>query len=254
MDETEKKRILIIVEGAKTDVNLMKKVISHYPINESYKIVSYCTNLYALYQEMVTYGTEAFDTIDLLLILKNREKDPQKKQLFDARYTDMLLIFDLDPQDSRYNQKNIIRLQEYFSDSSDMGKLYINYPMVEAFYHMQSIPDPEFAKRTATIDELKNKQYKTRVQRETMSSDYRKFATTTKEVTIVIRQNLAKAHALQNDRPASWREPAILNGIDHLAVLQAQLKNLKADSAIAVLSTCVFFVADYNPAFLELGK
>lgn len=75
MDESDKKSILIIVEGEKTDVSLMKKVIGAYPINDTYRIVSYCTNIYALYQEMVTYGTVSFDAIDLLLILKNRERD-----------------------------------------------------------------------------------------------------------------------------------------------------------------------------------
>lgn len=254
MDESDKKSILIIVEGEKTDVNLMKKVIGTYPINDAYKIISYCTNIYALYQEMVTYGADNFDSIDLLLILKARENDERKKKLFEAKYTDILLIFDLDPQDARYNEQVVIRLQEYFSDSSDMGKLYINYPMVEAFYHMQSIPDYNFGERKVSMDELKNKQYKSRVQRETRGGDYRKFATTKDQITIVIRQNLAKAQVLQHEIIMDWTDPEVTDEVNHLAVLRVQLEQLDRDKMLDVLSTCVFFVADYNPAFLELSE
>lgn len=254
MDEADKKSILIIVEGEKTDVSLMKKVIAAYPISDAYRIVSYCTNIYALYQEMVTYGTASFDAIDLLLILKNRERDESKKKLFDAKYTDILLIFDLDPQDTRFNDRIVMQLQEYFADSSDMGKLYINYPMVEAFYHMQSIPDRNFHERKVSIAELKNKQYKTRVQQETMGGDYRKFATTRDQITIVIRQNLAKAQSLQCGTTFDWNDPTVTAEVDHLTVLRVQLERLLTENKFDVLSTCVFFVADYNPAFLEINK
>ena len=46
-------------------------------------------------------------------------------------------------------------MAEYFTESSDMGKLYINYPMVEAFYHMKSIPDNDFDTYTSSMEELK---------------------------------------------------------------------------------------------------
>ena len=38
----------------------------------------------------------------------------------------------------------------YFTESSEMGKLYLNYPMVEAFYHMKSIPDENYTSYLAT--------------------------------------------------------------------------------------------------------
>jgi hypothetical protein len=68
-----KRKILVLVEGAKTDAALMGRLLSIYQIDAKYEIVSYRTNIYTLYQEMF------------------EENDP-----------------------------------------SDMGKLYINYPMVDA--------------------------------------------------------------------------------------------------------------------------
>ena len=45
----EKRKILVLVEGAKTDVALMERLLSVYHIDIKYKIVSYCTNIYTLY-------------------------------------------------------------------------------------------------------------------------------------------------------------------------------------------------------------
>lgn len=252
MVETPKKKILVLVEGEKTDVLLMDKIISSYPIFDDYQIVSYCTNIYALYQEMMTAGQADFETTDIQLILKSREKNEEKRKLFDEKYTDVLLVFDLDPQDSRYNSDVLLALQKYFSDSSDMGKLYLNYPMVEAFYHMKSIPDDDYYHCMTTLSELKNKKYKLRVQKETLGSDYRKFAVSRDQITIVIRQNMAKAHGLQSDDRIDWFHDGVTQEINHLKVLQLQLALLEKEEQIHVLSTCGFFIADYNPIFLEI--
>lgn len=47
-----KTKVLVLVEGAKTDVNLMEKLFDVYNINDSHEIVSYKTNIYTLYKEM----------------------------------------------------------------------------------------------------------------------------------------------------------------------------------------------------------
>lgn len=48
----EKRKILVLVEGAKTDVALMERLLSVYQIDIKYEIISYCTNIYTLYREM----------------------------------------------------------------------------------------------------------------------------------------------------------------------------------------------------------
>ncbi|TYC84164.1 hypothetical protein FXB42_12575 [Acetobacterium wieringae] len=252
MDEAHIKKILVLVEGAKTDVLLMNKIISSYPILDDYRIVSYCTNIYALYQEMMMAGQEDLEATDILLVLKSREKREENRKLFDEKYTDILLVFDLDPQDSRYDSDVLLALQKHFSDSSDMGKLYLNYPMVEAFYHLKSIPDDDYYHRMTALAELKNKKYKLRVQQETLGSDYRKFAVSRDQMTIVIRQNMAKAHGLQSDERIDWSHDGVTQEIDHLKVLQLQLALLEKEEQLQVLSTCGFFIADYNRSFMEM--
>ena len=45
-------KILILVEGAKTDVRLMQKLLTIYNFDQKYELVSYNTNIYTLYDEM----------------------------------------------------------------------------------------------------------------------------------------------------------------------------------------------------------
>lgn len=135
----EKSKILVLVEGEKTDYKLMDRLLRMYGIAESHEIVSYNTNIYTLYNQMFRDGDP--ESVDILQLLKEHESDEAKKKIFDYRYSDILLIFDLDPQDPAFTVDKILEMVSFFTESSDMGKLYLNYPMVEAFYHMKDIPD-----------------------------------------------------------------------------------------------------------------
>ena len=68
------RKILVIVEGAKTDFNLMKRLLKIYGISDNHQIVSYDTNIYTLYNQLPE-NEEEYEDIDLQQILKEREKD-----------------------------------------------------------------------------------------------------------------------------------------------------------------------------------
>ena len=239
----EKRRILVLVEGVKIDVALMERLLTVYQIDAKYEIVSYCTNIYTLYGEMFEDNDPS--DMDLLQLLKSHEQDPVKKELFDDSYSDILLIFDLDPQDPGFTHEKIGNMARYFVESSDMGKLYINYPMVEAFYHMVSIPDPDFDSYYATLDELFAGEYKARVNRENRNHDYRKFAVTKEECNAVIAQHISKARKLVDGDFGVDLLPT------QIQILAAQLDSIQIDKRVAVLSTCAFFIPEYNPKLLR---
>ena len=239
--DKEKTQILVLVEGGRIDVNLMRHLLTVYGISQNHEIVSYNTNIYELYNHM--FRDEDPNTIDFLQLLKEHEKDPAKKPIFDRYYSDILLIFDLDPQDPQFSPDKIKEMAAFFVESSDMGKLYLNYPMVEAFYHMRAIPDKDYESYAASMRELRDKAYKARVQRENRDHDYRKFAINREECSIVIRQNILKACHLVGYAP----EDGIPEGP---AILDAELALLSEAELVSVLCTCVFYIWDYNPNLL----
>lgn len=240
-----KSRILLLVEGAKTDYRLMERLLCIYGIDVDHEIVPYNTNIYVLYNEM--FRDQDPEALDLIQVLRAREKDEEKKKVFDQVYSDILLIFDLDPQDPSFSISKIVQMASYFTESTDMGKLYLNYPMVESFYHMKSIPDPDYDTYFATLDELKKGGYKTRVNVENRNHNQRKFAANKTECNLVTMQNIAKSHLLVGDGHTEY----VLPLPETLDILYAQLALLSHQQQVSVLCTCVFFIPEYNPDLLH---
>lgn len=240
----KKAKILVLVEGAKTEVVLFNHLLNVYNIDSKHEIVSYHTNIYVLYDRM--FKDDDPDTLDLLQVLKEHEKDEKNRKILEERYSDILLIFDLDPQDRLYSTEKIQRMLEYFDESSENGKLYINYPMSESFYHMKSIPDPDYNSYTVSMQELKEKTYKSRVQKESWHHDYRKFAQTREECTTVIVQNIKKALMMTGNPVFDDAFPPPSSQI-----IKAQSRKLHQENCVYVLCTCVFYISDYNPILLR---
>ncbi len=232
---SDKTKILVLVEGAKTDVSLMNKLLDIYHISDNHEIVSYNTNIYTLYKEM--FEDKDPYSIDLLQSLKEREPDQEKRKKLDLNYSDIILIFDFDPQNNLFTSSKIREMLTYFSESSDMGKLYINYPMVESFYHMSSIPDPKFYGYSVKREDISN--YKSIVNKITRHGDYRKFAKTKQESDIVINDNLHKAKRIINK-----------DVYNDVALLEKQCENLSLNNEVYVLCTCAFYILDYNPSLV----
>ena len=78
-------------------------------------------------------------------------------------FTDIFLVFDYERHDPRFSEDKIAELQNYFQDSTDMGKLFINYPMVESYQHLQSSPDPFYENRFERVIAGNGNDYKKKV-------------------------------------------------------------------------------------------
>ena len=72
--------------------------------------------------------------------------------------------------------------------------------MVESFYHLKSLPDPEYNNRTVSLDELARGEYKVRVRDECLCN-FSKFALNKEECNIVITQNIEKAQYIAKRKP-----------------------------------------------------
>ena len=81
--------ILVIVEGERTDVRLMERLLMLYGIGGKHRIVSYNTNIYALYNSIFKEVDDPYD-IDLLLHLRSREFDISKKIILSQSYAEIL--------------------------------------------------------------------------------------------------------------------------------------------------------------------
>lgn len=117
-----RKRILLIVEGKKQEVSLFRALFACYRLDLEYEISPYGTNIYELYERMFADGAQ--DDLTLLGVLKERAP-AEDRWLFDQNYSDVLLVFDYEPQDNRFSPERLAEMQRYFNESTDNGKLYV---------------------------------------------------------------------------------------------------------------------------------
>ena len=242
-----KREILVLVEGQVTDVKLMERLLTAYGIYEEHQIVYYGTDVYSLYDALFR-DKDGAAVLDLPLHLRSREADPEKKEILSKHFSRILLVFDLDPQSTHFLPERAKAMAEYFNDSTDMGLLYLNYPMIEAFFHIKSIPDPEYNEYTASLSELRRKKetYKDRVSKESCITDRRGIIHNRNTCNIIIRHNLAKAWQITGEIPSM-----MIPVPSQSAILQKQLETIYTDGKVSVLCTCCLYIVDYNPDFIQ---
>lgn len=157
-----RRKNLLIVEGNHEKNKLFWLILKSFPeidINMN-DIWIYGTNIYMLYEDIVReYGEEWYDDdIDLPFVIS-------KKQNYDSiqyknDFTNIILIFDYEHHDPKFDEEKILEMQGYFRDSTDMGRLYINYPMIESYQHLTDLPDSQYENRKISVTLQPGKQYK----------------------------------------------------------------------------------------------
>ena len=163
---------LLIVEGHHEKNRLFWLIIKCFPeinINMD-EIWIYGTNIYQLYNDIVKeYGeewAEENEDIDLPFVISKKQY-PDKLR-YKEDFTNIVLVFDYERHDTNFSEEKILEMQRCFVDPADMGKLYINYPMIESYRHLCQLPDGDFAERKIAVSLQPGKEYKALVERETI--------------------------------------------------------------------------------------
>ena len=102
-----RKKILAIVEGEKKEPEILRRVLDISGLKQR-EIVSYKANIYDLYDKLYSEYGDTIDEVDIQEFLKEIHPDPESQAILNGNYTDILLIFDFDPQDNRYSSDKLI--------------------------------------------------------------------------------------------------------------------------------------------------
>lgn len=148
-------KTLLIVEGHHEKNELFSVILNSFPEIKIDKnnIWVYGTNIYMLYDYITEeYGSdwaENNEDIDLPFIISKKLENIDLRYKED--YTDIILVFDYERHDPKYSVDKIEAMQRIFNDSADMGKLYINYPLIESYLYLKELPDFNYADRKIPI-------------------------------------------------------------------------------------------------------
>ena len=239
---------LFIVEGNKAEYNLCQSIAVAYGINLSI----YClgTNIYSLYKRMKEYDFNA-DVKKVLL-----EIHPEYSELLSRKYAFTYLIFDLDPhhpkkEDDRNLREivcdNLAKAKEmvsYFTDETDptIGKLYINYPMIESFRDCDFPFDPSYEKRYIKIDEIIK--YKQLVSSRKMAGKHLD-SYSKNDFNLLTKMNIYKLSSFWKKgwNGVTYKEYELLS--KSIGILEAQKNMIDDNNELAILNTSLFFSIDY---------
>ncbi len=235
-----KRRILFICEGDCDEPDFIKTMLKKSFPQIEYEIYSYQTTIHILAAKLKdSYPDFDNGDYDIALILRDLEENPEEKRKLSNIYSDIIISFDAEMQHTDPDFKIINRMLAYFTDSTDMGKLYLNYPMMQSYKHVLSINDEKYIIRTASPSG-----YKELVDKESCIKDLRKY--TYETFARIAVMNLQKAwNLLSNKNNLPTAEDYIK--IDWNDILDIETYFYNQTNEVYVLNTICLFIVDYSP-------
>lgn len=260
--------ILFVFEGSNREPTLFKTLeYLYFSQNKEIRICSYNNNIYNLYKQM----TGSDFPQDIITILKGKletDKDnPLKKIRRRSDFSEVYLFFDYDchnNQDTNLSNQQIREMLNFFDDeSSDFGKLFINYPMVESIHYSRTaLPDNDFYLYTTPISLGKGFKKKVNDESYYKNLDFISFRMNKRSLSIKIPDDINKIERVRknweylqemNVKKANY----ICNGnvslpekedeINQKNIFSNQLiKYVEPNKEIAILNSFPLFIYEYK--------
>ena len=236
------KNILFVLEGHH-DARFLMKLLSVFGWTETYTIYEYRTNVHKLLDFMMPDGRLDED-LDLLMCLKESSANREQTEILNHKFTDIYLVFDMDPQDPKFSPGKMEEALRFFDDSSGNGRMYINYPMLESYRH---VPDPYstgYLSLSVSGEEIRRYKEVSGKKGSIDLSDISKINGELMERILIL--NLMKANVVMND-DGSFPDYDLYMGLDGCDLFIKQAGMLSDENRLMVLNTSVFIVVDYSP-------
>lgn len=166
LEPRRRNRHLLIVEGNHEKNKLMELLLKCFPEIDMAQddILIYGTNIYILYQAIETEYQEDWyeQEVDLPYVVSQCKGYEQPLHMND--FVSIIMFFDYERHDPNFSEEKIEKMQNYFIEATDVGKLYLNYPMVESYRHFSSLPDGTYEHRYALTSIQSGAEYKNLVK------------------------------------------------------------------------------------------
>ena len=126
-------KILFIFEGEKSEKQITNNLIQFFLNENSVVTCAYCTTIYKLFAEISE--DKYLDTFSLLKEIKANKEI--LKGFNRSDFAEIYMFFDYDGHVTNASDEKLQNLLGFFNEETEKGKLYINYPMVEALKHIE---------------------------------------------------------------------------------------------------------------------
>lgn len=240
--------ILFVFEG-KDDKNLFSTIQQLFFSRSTDHIVcTFNNNIYVLYDKMLKLGEGA----DIVLAMK--ENNDYLRDYCSGDFSEVFLFFDYDfhhclPLDELNSR--VATMLDFFNDETGNGKLYINYPMLEAIRYIKSLPDPNYTNYIVTRSDCKHFKRFTHEFSCFKGVDFiqLKCSSSEKEINkvrsnweLLKTMNAQKANFICN---GIYEFPKRLNDIRQQKIFTHQVDKFVSNSEVSILSAYPLFLLEY---------
>ena len=248
-------KTLVVVEGADAEPRLLRQLASTCKLDLEMEIVSVRFNIHQLYQLLAAADFQA-DIRKILAALPTISND-QKVLLSSTRFAYTYLIYDADLQHRypgeeelpivdvvRGNLAKLEKMVAYFTDETDpsIGRLYVNWPMVESYRDCDDFFDLAFRDNFVTLADLNS--YKAIVgRRKHASLNLSKYDEPSFQA--LMRMNIHKIASLTTNTWSMPSYPDYLTLSTSASIFHAQQQHIATTSALGVLNTTILLPLDY---------
>lgn len=244
-----KKYIAIIYEGEKTERQLVDNLnkVFFKDISELVPIMFPAgENIYMLWKQL---KEDEFET-DLIEVIREYNSDAEKA-LHGFHRNDFMEIYLFFDYDGHQNNLGCIgsddldvldEMLDTFSEETELGKLYINYPMVESLRDNKP-PAEELCYRrcTITLNEIKN--YKRTVTDMYIYQDFRKLDRKLWDELCI--NMVCKANCIIHNTYRIPKRKEFIESMGQYQLYQAQKDKYISAGEIAVLNSFPLFLLEY---------
>ena len=244
--------ILFVFEGEKREPQLLENIVKHFALGKEHIVCSYRNQIQSLYSLLDDLSLPEFEggAVDLVALLKQWHNDHPDDKIHTIESSDdvseIYLFFDLDPQDDgdslEKQLEHVEKQLKVFDNETFNGKLYISYPMIEAIFYTEELPDPNFASYTVEIKDCKDFKDITHA-----FTDYKSFqvpknhrassSVISKCWRDLVAQHVRKARAL-TELPEGKPSPKDI-------FIAERDKHIRPKSELSILASLPLFLYDY---------
>lgn len=227
--------ILFVFEGAKTEVKHYKNIIKPFFKKNTTFHACFSTNIYQLFDCM-----NDDDDLDVVELLKEREVDVP-----DEKFAEIYLFFDYDPQDENSSDEKISEMLKFFDNETEVGKLYVSYPMFEALKDIPNVICDDGAivnnlcQDGCFISLLECCNYKKIVSNR---SCYIHIPEINKYKKKIFNHHIKKANCIVNDQ---YNFPESIEALTQFKIFRSQVVKYIPNDRVAILSPLPLFVFEY---------
>lgn len=260
--------IVFVLEG-KAEEKIADTVSKLY-FNDRRGDIRYCfeDNIYTLYgyiKKKYADFSDMKDAVDFISVLKERHPDSDLNEIestsdieaiylfFDYDFQQVLELHRRNPDRTltellNEDNRNIQEMLDFFDEETEMGKLYINFPMVESLYYTKELPDERYRFYSITLDGCKT--FKKDVSDFTHYKGHHGIILQNNANPDMVRrnwellkeQNVRKANYVCN---GSYSIPLVKQDISQDRIFKAQTGGYNKTHEIGILNSFPLFLYEY---------